>query len=160
MKHFLLWRGLMFQTKFSYLTHNHGRGGQQVLEISAPTGGASGYLQSHLASAGRVGRGRRAGGGGCKGAANTLLSVGTRTRRCNRGGITHSPLHMGVFRPPLPTPQRAPLLRYCRLVLVLLSTHFIIVIGVFFTGQTLHLQVYIQREERGRGQLVIDNIKF
>ena len=57
----------MSQTKFSYLTHNHGRGGQQVLEISAPTGGASGYLQSHLASAGRVGRGRRAGGGGSKG---------------------------------------------------------------------------------------------
>ena len=37
------------------------------MEISAPTGGASGYLQSHLASAGRVGRGRRAGGGGSKG---------------------------------------------------------------------------------------------
>ena len=67
MKHFLLWRRLMFQTKFSYLTHNHGRGGQQVLEISAPTGGASGYLQAHLASAGRVGRGRRAGGGGSVG---------------------------------------------------------------------------------------------
>ena len=96
---------LMFQTKFSYLTHNHGRGGQQVLEISAPTGGASGYLQAHLASAGRVGRGRRAGGGGCKGAAKTLLSVGTRTRRCNQGGITHSPLHMGVSRPPYPLPK-------------------------------------------------------
>ena len=30
----------------------------------------------------------------------------------------------------------------------------------FFTGQTLHLQGYIQREERGGGQLVIDNINF
>ena len=28
--------------------------------------------------------------------------VGTRTRRCNQGGITHSPLHMGVSRPPSP----------------------------------------------------------
>ena len=45
----------MFQNKFSYLTHNHGHGGQQVLEISAPTGGASGYLQAHLAA--QVGRG-------------------------------------------------------------------------------------------------------
>ena len=52
---------------------------------------------------------------------------------------------------PLPPPQRAPLLKYCRLVLVLLSAHFIIAIGVSFTGQTLHLQVYIRREERGGG---------
>ena len=53
---------------------------------------------------------------------------------------THSALQSGGNHAlaPLPTPQRAPLLRYCRLVLVLLSTHFIIVIGVFFTGQTLH----------------------
>ena len=35
----------------------------------------------------------------------TLLSVGTRTRRCNQGGITHSPLHMGVSRPPPPSPK-------------------------------------------------------
>ena len=42
-------------------------GVSRFLEISAPTGGASGYLQSHFASAGRVGRERRAGGGGSKG---------------------------------------------------------------------------------------------
>ena len=60
----------------------------------------------------------------------------SRTRHCTWGCLD-------------PPPQRAPLLRYCRLVLVLLSSHFIIVIGAFFTGQTLHLQVYIQREERG-----------
>ena len=159
MKHFLLWRCLMFQTKFSYLTPNHGRGGQQVLEISAPTGGASGYLQAHLASAGRVGRGRRAGGGGCKGVAKTLLSVGTRTRRCNQGGITHSPLHMGVSRPPPPSSKG--------------SSSKILPAGIGAIISTLHncdrcffygldpalTGLYPERGEGG-GQLVIDNINF
>ena len=146
MKRFLLRRGLISQNKFSYLTHNHGRGGQQVLEISAPTGGASGYLQSHLASAGRVGRGRRAGGGGSKG----WLMPYFRSEHALGVAIG------GVQTPP--SPNRAPLLRYCWLVVVLLSAHFMFLIGVLFRGQTMHLQVYFWRE--GGGQFGFENINF
>ena len=62
MKHFLLWKGLMSQTKFSYLTHHNGAGGYSVLEISIPTSGASGYLQYHLNSERKGGEGEVVGG--------------------------------------------------------------------------------------------------
>ena len=58
MKYFCLWRGLMSQTKFSYLTLNNGPMGppQQAeqVNICSPT-----WLQD-----GMVWSGRRAGGGG------------------------------------------------------------------------------------------------
>ena len=54
MKHFILWRGLSSQTKFSYLTHNPGPRGLGNLR---PTGGASGYLQPHFRTEGWGGGG-------------------------------------------------------------------------------------------------------
>ena len=127
------------------------------MEISAPTGGASGYLQAHLASAGRVGRGRRAGGGGCKGAAKTLLSVGTRTRRCNQGGITHSPLHMGVSRPPSPKGPSFEILP-AGIGAIILTLHNCDRCFFYWPDPAL-TGLYPERGEGG-GQLVIDNIKF
>ena len=67
------------------------------MEISAPTGGASGYLQAHLASAGRVGRGRRAGGGD--------LTFGRDTHSALQSGGNHALAiaHGGVKTPLAPS---------------------------------------------------------
>ena len=112
-----------------------------------------------MASAGRVGRGRRAGGGGSKGwlipyfrsehALGVAIRGGSRTRHCT----------WGCPDPPTPSPKGpSSEILLAGIGAIIRTIHNFD--RCFFTGHTLHLQVYIQREERGGGQLVIDNIKF